>query len=85
MTFRQRQDRPATTHLVTVLLRLYREMKIEGNVTSSYQMLCEVTSIPRDLRAKLMDQLLAEAYITRNGDQVSITPAGKTVATMPSI
>ena len=81
MTLRQRQDRPATTYLNTVLIRLYRELWIGGNATSSSQMLCDVTSIPRDLRAKLMDQLLAEHYVTREGDHVRITPAGTKIAT----
>ena len=85
MTFRQRQDRPATTHLATVLIRLYRERWIGGNATSSFQMLCDVTSIPRDLRAKLLDSLLTAQYVTREGDQVRITPAGTRVATTPQV
>jgi hypothetical protein len=67
MTFGPRQDRPATTYPVTLLLRLERERWSGGHATGSFQALCDVTSIPRDLRAKLLDQLLAELYVTREG------------------
>jgi hypothetical protein len=76
MTFGQRQARPTTTYPVTVLIRLDRERWVGGDATGSFPLLCDVTSIPRDLRASLLGHLLAEGYVTREGDQIRITEAG---------
>src|SRR4051812_40458597 len=54
LTFGQRQARPTTTYLVTVLIRLDRARWIGGDATGSFPLLCDVTSIPRDLRANLL-------------------------------
>ena len=84
MTFRQRQDRPATTYLATVLTRLHRETLLRGNGTSSFQMLCDVTSIPRDLQTQLLRTMVGAGYVTAEGEgQVRITPAGTRLAATP--
>jgi hypothetical protein len=79
----QRSDRSERSPMATVLLRLYRERRIGGNATSSFPMLCDVTSIPRDLRANLLDQLVSAQYVTREGDQIRITEAGQQQAAAP--
>jgi hypothetical protein len=73
------------TYARQFLDRLARRARDTGRPAFSFAEVCSQASIPRDLREKLLLSLLREKYITRVGDQVSITPTGKTVATTLSI
>lgn len=78
MSFRQRQSRSPHSHVKQVLDRLHRETGAH-----SFAAICDRISIPRDLRSSLLEQLVSEGYVTREGDQVRLTEAGKQLATAP--
>jgi len=40
-------------------------------------------SIPRDLRAKLLEELVRDGYVAHQGDTVRLTESGKALATTP--
>lgn len=83
MTMRERHARPAGTRLKQVLDRLYRETGGGRRAADSFAAVCDMISIPRDLRAGLRDQLVRECYITSQGDRVRLTEAGKQLALAP--
>lgn len=83
MTMRERYQRPAGTRLKQLLDRLYRETGAGSRGASSFAAVCDMISIPRDLRAGLRDQLLRDCYITGQGDRVRLTEAGKQAALAP--
>jgi hypothetical protein len=68
--------RPIADHTRRFLDRLHRERTGRGAASLSFTALCDVTSIPRDLRAALLDALVGEGYVTRAGEVVTITPKG---------
>ncbi len=69
-----------------VLEQLHRVVVSSGRQESSFSELCNRASIPRDLRAALLQQLLSERYVTQAGrDTITITPKGTTLATAPII
>jgi hypothetical protein len=78
MTLNQRQYRSPLSPLALVLARLDHQGAMD------FGTVCDTTSIPRDLRAKLLLHLLSEHYITREGDRVRITEAGKLLASSPA-
>jgi len=78
MTFSQRQSRSPHSHVKQVLDRLHRETGAR-----SFAAICDRISIPRDLRASLLEQLVSEGYVTSEGDKVRLTEEGKHVATAP--
>lgn len=82
---REPHRRQSANYTRPFLDQLHRSLQASGRPTASFTDICDRASIPRDLRRRLFDSLLTEKYITRNGEQVGITPAGKTVATTPSI
>ena len=77
MTLHQRHYRSPLSPSALILARLDRQGAMEFGVV------CDTMSIPRDLREQLLMDLLREHYITRDGDRVSITEAGKQLASMP--
>ena len=79
MTTNQRQFRSPDSHVKQVLDRLNQET---GH--TSFTHICDMISIPRDLRASLLDQLVREGHITAEGDRVRLTAAGKALATAPA-
>ncbi len=78
MTINQRQFRSPDSRVKQVLDRLNRETG--GH---SFAQICDMISIPRDLRASLLDQLVREGYVTDEGGQVRLTEAGKALAIAP--
>ena len=85
MSLQEPHRRQSANYSRTFLDQLHRSLQGSSRQTASFVEICDRASIPRDLRTTLLNTLLTEKYITRNGDQVSITPAGKTVATTPSL
>lgn len=77
MTLNQRQYRSPLTPVALVLARLDREGAMD------FGAVCDTASIPRDLRAPLLANLLRERHITREGDRVRLTEAGKQLARTP--
>ncbi len=83
MTFNQREFRSPHSHVTQVLDRLYRESSAGNRAVTSFSAICNMISIPRDLRAGLLEQLLREGYVTREGDKVRLTEAGTQLALAP--
>ena len=83
MSLREPNRRRRPNYSRGFLLQLHREVTETGRQSVSFVEICDRASIPRDLRARLLADLVAENYVTREGDMVSITPAGITVATTP--
>ncbi len=68
-----------------VLEQLHREVVSNGRQESSFTALCDRASIPRDLRAALLQRLLTERYVTQAGrDTIMITPQGMARAASPA-
>jgi hypothetical protein len=77
-------NRPtANNHVRQFLDRFTREARDTGQSALPFAELCNRAGIPRDLREGLLANLLREKYITREGDKVSVTPAGKKLASSP--
>jgi DNA-binding IclR family transcriptional regulator len=70
-------------HVRHFLDRLTREARDTGRSAFPYAELCSRAGIPRDLREKLLVNLLREKYVSREGDLVRITPAGTKHAGSP--
>ena len=69
-----------------VVEQLHRVVVSSGRKESSFTELCDRASIPRDLRAALLQKLLSERYVTQIGrDTIAITPKGTALATSPVI
>ena len=72
-------------HTRRLLGRLQRELTERGRKTSSFADLCDMVSIPRDLRAPLLRALVGKGYVKpEGGDKVSITAAGTKLAISPT-
>jgi hypothetical protein len=72
----------ATDYAQRLLDRLQREVAAGSRLAGSYAALYDVTSIPRDLRAGLLDELVGRGYVTRAGpDQIALTARGRQQAT----
>jgi hypothetical protein len=72
-------------HIRRFLDRFTREARDTGRSAFSFTELSSRASIPRDLRERLLSNLLREEYVTREGDQVRITSAGMTLVATPLI
>jgi DNA-binding IclR family transcriptional regulator len=84
MSLREPNFRPANRHVKLVLDRLHRETTASSRQTISFRTLCTAVSIPHDLRARLLQTLLAEGYVTReDDDEIRLTKAGTKLATSP--
>jgi predicted methyltransferase len=81
MTLNQRQFRSADSRIKQLIGRLYREADARNAGVASFSHICNMISIPRDLRAGLLDQLVREGYLTAEGDGVRLTEEGKASAT----
>ena len=84
MTLGERHSRPQGTRSKQIIDRLYRETGTGSVAPKSFTAICDMISIPRDLRARLLDQLVREGYVTREGDGVRLTEAGKHLALTPA-
>jgi hypothetical protein len=84
MSLNEPQRKHQTDYPQRLLERLQRELTERGRKTSSFSQLCDMASIPRDLRAALLKSLVGKGYLkAESGDHVSITPAGARQATSP--
>src|SRR2546423_9979198 len=71
----------ATDYAQRLLDRLHREVIAGSSIARSYVGLCDATSIPRDLRTKLLDELVGRGYVTREGqDRIQLTTRGTQLA-----
>ena len=77
MTIHQREFRSPESRVKQVLVRLQHEAGVGSRPITSFAAICDMVSIPRDLRAGLLEELVREGYVTREGDTVRITEAGK--------
>lgn len=82
MSFNARDFRSPHSHVKQVLDRLYRESSAGNRAVTSFATICDMVSIPRDLRTSLFEQLVSEGYVTSQGDKVRITEAGSQLATV---
>ena len=74
------QDR----HCRRVLGQLYREQVATGCQSAAFTELCDQTDIPQELRARLLDMLVRERYLTQEQyGLVRLTEAGISLATAP--
>jgi len=75
-----RHERP-NDYAQRLLDRLHREVIAGSSIARSFAALCDVVSIPRDLRATLLHELVARGYVTREGqDRVQLTARGTQMA-----
>lgn len=82
MTFTERYYRSPRTHLGMLLDRLRREQRADPQHASSFQEVCDMVSIPRDLRRALLGALLGAGYATdAGGGKVRLTALGGEAAT----
>ena len=79
----QREFRSPHSRVKQVLMRLQHEAGAGSRAITSFAAICDMVSIPRDLRASLLEQLVNEGYVTREGDTVRITEVGKALAVSP--
>lgn len=80
MSFNDRHSRSPHSHVKQVLDRLLREAASGKRAITSFAAICDMLSIPRDLRASLLEQLVREGYVTVEGDKLLVTEAGKVLA-----
>ena len=83
MSFNARDFRSPHSHVKQVLDRLLREAGAGNRASTSFAAICDMLSIPRDLRASLLEQLVSAGYVTREGDKVRLTEAGTQLALAP--
>lgn len=83
MTMNQRHFRSADTRVKQVLMRLQQEAGAGSQAITSFAAICDMISIPRDLRANLLEELVRDGYVTRAGDTVRLTEAGKMLVLAP--
>jgi len=83
MSFNARDFRSPHNHIKQVLDRLLREARAGSRAITSFATICDMVSIPHDLRASLLEQLVREGYVTHEGDRVNITEVGKALAASP--
>lgn len=82
MTFHQRYYRSPLTHQGVVLERLHRERVTDSRRAKTFEEVCDMTSIPRDLRPALLRSLVGQGYVTATGTgQVHLTALGAATAT----
>jgi len=80
MTFNERQLRSPHSRVKQVLDRLQQEAGAGKRAITPYATICDMISIPYDLRASLLEQLVREGHVTREGDRVRLIEAGKALA-----
>jgi len=83
MSFNARDFRSPHSHVKQVLMRLQHEAGAGRRTIASFATICDMVSIPRDLRAGLLEDLVREGYVTHQSDTVRITEAGKALAASP--
>jgi predicted methyltransferase len=83
LTLNQRQSRSFENHVRQVVDRLRRHARTGNRGYSSFAAICDMISIPHDLRAALLTQLVHEGYVTREGDRVRLTAAGEALVASP--
>jgi hypothetical protein len=71
-----------TNYSQHLLLRLQREVFNHGQKAYPFPRLCDMVSIPHDLRAALLKSLVLHGYVQpQTGDLIVLTPAGAQQAT----
>jgi len=83
LTIHQREFRSPESRVKQVLARLQHEATAGNRAITAFAAICDMVSIPRDLRAGLLEELVNEGYVTRQGDTVHITEVGKALAASP--
>ena len=83
MSVTERHSRSPHRHVEQVLDRLYREASVGKRAITSFATICAMVSIPRDLRADLLEQLVGAGYVTREGDKVDLTETGTQLTIAP--
>lgn len=83
MSLREPNRPTPNDHVRQLLDQLRRATTATGRQATSFVDLCDRASIPRDLRARLLDRLVAERYVTREGDRVRLAEAGRQLAGAP--
>ncbi|HET8626234.1 MAG TPA: hypothetical protein VFL91_02385 [Thermomicrobiales bacterium] len=83
MSLREPNRPTPNDHVRQVLDQLRRATTATGRPAAPFMELCDRASIPRDLRTRLLARLVAERYVTREGDLVHLTEAGRQAASAP--
>ncbi len=86
MSLREPYLKHDTNYAQRFLVRFQREMLDRGRKANSFPRLCDMTAIPRDLRAALLRTLVLDGYVQQQaGDLISLTAAGTQQATAPVV
>jgi len=80
LTINQREFRSPHSRVKQVLMRLQHEARAGSRPITSFATICDMVSIPHDLRAGLLEELVRAGHVTRQGDTVQITEAGTALA-----
>ena len=83
MTISQREYRSPDSRVKQVLRRLQQEETAGSRARTPFAAICDMVSIPRDLRPGLLEELVREGCATQEGDTVRITEAGKALVAAP--
>ncbi len=78
MTVNERHSRSPHSHAKPVLDRLYKEP--EPGSPTPFATICDRSSIPRDLRPGLLEQLVGAGYVSSAGDRVRLHRGGEAVS-----
>ena len=85
MSLHEPHHERTTDHLQRLLDRLHREATKGSSIARSFVAVCNVTSIPHDLRAQLLRDLVRQGYVTQEGqDQIRLTTRGTQLVTSPA-
>ncbi len=77
MSFNERGGRTPDNYDQVIIDRINRDTVIADRPSTAFVAVCDMLSIPRDLRAKTLRDLESQQLVTRVGDQVSLTERGK--------
>jgi hypothetical protein len=84
VTHTERGRRTPDNYDQVVIDRIYRDTVIADRPATGFVSTCDMLSIPRDLRTKLLTDLASQNLVEREGDQVRLTERGKKRAVKPS-
>lgn len=84
MSLREPRFPAKNDHSLVVLQRAHQEMARTGAKTVDFRAICTMTSIPHDLRIRLLKTLVDKGYVTKEaGDMVRLTKSGMALAAAP--
>lgn len=86
MSLHEPNLRHRADYVQRLLARLQREAFDRGRTAHPFSRLCDMASIPHDLRAALLQRLVLHGHVQpEGGDLISLTAAGLQLASTPPV